>query len=104
MSDNVNHPSHYEKNCSIECIDSMLIAFGEEAVVHFCICNAYKYLWRHTNKNGMEDLDKARWYLRKASDIIDNARDTWHYGVIDEKLKILEEEVCRYIVIAKKEA
>ena len=36
---------------------------GREAVKSFCLCNAYKYLWRHKNKNGLEDLKKARWYL-----------------------------------------
>ena len=62
--DNVNHPSHYEKSCSIECIDAMRLAYGEKAVLDFCICNAFKYIWRHKAKNGTEDLDKAAWYIR----------------------------------------
>lgn len=60
--DNVNHPKHYADTCSIECIEAMEIAFGTEAVIHFCKCNAFKYLWRYQNKNGSEDLDKAKWY------------------------------------------
>ena len=64
--DNVNHPSHYEKSCSLECIDVMEAMFGSEYLIIFCLMNAFKYLWRHKNKNGMEDLNKANWYLNKA--------------------------------------
>ena len=69
MADNVNHPVHYADTCSMECIETMLIAFGAEAVFDFCICNAYKYLWRHKHKNGEEDLNKAAWYIDKAEEI-----------------------------------
>lgn len=62
MSDTINHPAHYE-TAGVECIDAMEIAQGREAVKSFCLCNAYKYLWRHKNKNGLEDLKKARWYM-----------------------------------------
>ena len=62
--DPVNHPAHYTSG-SIECIDAMQAAFGVEAVKDFCLCNAFKYLWRHRNKNGVEDLKKARWYLNR---------------------------------------
>lgn len=62
--DNVNHPKHYnnsEASCSkcgnqIECIDIT-------RHMNFNVGNAIKYLWRHTDKNGLEDLRKARWYL-----------------------------------------
>ena len=67
--DNVNHPEHYANSCSLECIDAMLIAYGEQAVYDFCICNAFKYLWRHKNKNGLEDLFKADWYIKKAKEL-----------------------------------
>lgn len=60
--DNVNHPSHYETG-KFECIDVMLETQGVEAVKSFCICNAFKYLYRH--KNGVEDVKKAIWYLNK---------------------------------------
>ena len=43
----------------------MQAAFGDEAVKYFCLCNAFKYLWRHRNKNGVEDLKKCRWYLNR---------------------------------------
>lgn len=63
--DNVNHPKHYEGSTSLECIEAMQIAFGTEAVIDFCKCNAFKYLWRYKNKNGLEDLKKANWYCER---------------------------------------
>lgn len=62
--DNVNHPSHYETG-KFECIDVMIETQGIEAVKAFCICNAFKYIYRHKNKNGVEDVKKAIWYLNK---------------------------------------
>lgn len=63
-TDNVNHPSHYE-NGKVECIDAMIETQGAGAVQSFCICNAFKYIWRHKNKNHLEDVKKAIWYLNK---------------------------------------
>lgn len=62
--DPVNRPAHYTSG-GIECIDAMQAAFGAEVVKGFCLCNVFKYLWRHRNKNGVEDLKKARWYLNR---------------------------------------
>lgn len=62
--DNVNHPSHYESG-QFECIEVMLETQGKEAVVDFCLCNAFKYLYRHRRKNGIEDIKKAKWYIDK---------------------------------------
>lgn len=62
--DPVNRPAHYTSG-GIECIDAMQAAFGAEVVKGFCLCNAFKYLWRHRNKNGVEDLKKACWYLNR---------------------------------------
>lgn len=66
--DNIN-PDHY-KNTSLECIEVMIIAFGRESVIQFCMLNSFKYLWRWKNKNGDEDLVKAKWYIDKAREII----------------------------------
>lgn len=70
MADNIN-PSHYKDSCSLECIETMLVAFGYEYVYYFCLINAYKYMWRYKNKNGEEDVRKAEWYLNKAKEIYD---------------------------------
>lgn len=63
-NDNVNHPSHYGTG-NFECIDVMIETQGKEAVMDFCVCNAFKYIYRHNNKNGVEDIKKAKWYLDK---------------------------------------
>ena len=60
--DSVNHPTHYAG--SIECIDAMADAFGEEATKAFALGNAFKYLWRCKKKGCYaQDLMKARWYI-----------------------------------------
>lgn len=68
--DLVNHPPHYETG-GIECIDAMVETQGVVAVMDFCICNAFKYLWRHGRKNGIEDVRKAIWYLNKYVELAD---------------------------------
>lgn len=72
--DVVNHPTHYETG-KFECIDVMLETQGKQAVTDFCVCNAFKYLYRHGRKNGVEDLKKARWYLDKAIGLIEGDDD-----------------------------
>lgn len=71
--DSVNHPKHYCKG-GIECIDAMIAAYGIEAVMCFCKCNSFKYIWRFDIKNGIEDINKAIWYQKK-------------YIELEEKLK-----------------
>ena len=72
--DNIN-PDHYKSETSLECIEAMEIIFGVEAVCKFCLCNAWKYVWRWKNKNGTEDLKKAMWYIDRAKsyDVIENS-------------------------------
>ena len=62
--DKVNHPSHYTQG-GIECIDAMEAALGKQVVIDFCLGNAFKYIFRCKNKNGLEDVKKANWYLNK---------------------------------------
>lgn len=64
----VNHPSHYNQG-GMECIDEMILVFGKEATMDFCLCNAWKYRYRANAKNGQEDLDKANWYLAKYKEL-----------------------------------
>lgn len=77
MTDNVNHPAHYETG-KFECIEVMLETQGVEAVLNFCQCNAFKYLYRAKRKNGLEKvegIDTTRgWYTSlttKLSDLSD---------------------------------
>lgn len=66
MVDNVNHPSHYETG-KFECIEVMEEAIGFEDVMSFCLCNAFKYIYRSKKKHAdnTEDVKKAIWYLNK---------------------------------------
>lgn len=70
--DMVNHPSHYTQG-GIECIDALKAAtvskVGIEAV---CTANAIKYLWRYEEKNGIEDVKKARWYIDRLIKELEN--------------------------------
>jgi hypothetical protein len=62
-ADNVNHPQHYTTG-KVECIDALEAATSElKGIEAVCTANAIKYLWRWKLKNGVEDLKKARWYL-----------------------------------------
>ena len=63
MSDAIN-PDHY-KTGKYECIDVMIEALGKTAVMDFCLCNAFKYIYRCGRKNGIEDIKKAQWYINK---------------------------------------
>lgn len=62
----VDHPSHYAGE-KYECIEVMREVFGDEATKHFCLLNAFKYLWRcgKKHKTPDEDIAKAVWYLEK---------------------------------------
>ena len=68
---NVDHPNHYNQG-GMECIDEMLLIFGKDAVMNFCLCNAWKYRYRANAKNGQEDLDKANWYINKYKELKTN--------------------------------
>lgn len=63
--DNVNNPSHYNKG-KIECIDAIEVAVSDlSGIEAVCTANVIKYMWRWKQKNGIEDLSKARWYLSR---------------------------------------
>lgn len=63
--DPVNHPNHYCREGGMESIDEMLLVFGKEATMHFCLLNAWKYRYRAADKNGAEDIAKSDWYIAK---------------------------------------
>ncbi len=73
--DPVNRPRHYNREGAMESIDEMVLVFGPEAVMHFCLCNAWKYRYRATAKNGEEDLKKSDWYMRKYRELKEAGHD-----------------------------
>jgi len=68
--DMVNHPIHYNK-AGIETIDAIGAATNE-GFKYYLQGNILKYIWRYEYKNGVEDLQKAQWYLKKLIEIYDD--------------------------------
>ena len=65
MTDNINKPNHYTFG-KFECIDVIEELSKQnnlQGIEGFLYGNIIKYLWRYKHKNGIEDLQKARWYL-----------------------------------------
>jgi len=60
--DKIN-PEHYKKG-GVEVID-FIAAVLQKDFDAYCIGNVLKYCSRWKNKNGVEDLKKAQWYLNK---------------------------------------
>ena len=69
-ADMVNSPPHYNQ-AGIECIDAIQAA-TDEGYRCYLQGNIIKYLWRYRYKNGVEDLKKAKWYLEKLIEEIDD--------------------------------
>lgn len=69
----VSHPSHYQSKNGIEVID-VIEAFTEdlEGIEAVCAGNAIKYLCRWSKKNGVQDLEKSIWYIRKLINVLNS--------------------------------
>ena len=65
MSDVVNKPEHYRQG-GVECIEAIKAAVTTAPPVQAVfVANILKYVWRYREKNGTQDLMKARWYLNE---------------------------------------
>lgn len=88
----VNHPPHYKTKSGLETID-IIEALVEEldGVEGYNIGNAIKYLSRWKKKGGLQDLEKARWYLNRVIEHIeknqksDISHGKYAWGGSDEK-------------------
>ena len=60
----VLHPSHYQSESGLEVID-VIEAFTSDlnGIEATDTGNILKYMCRWKNKNGLQDLEKAQWYL-----------------------------------------
>lgn len=66
--DMVNEPPHYTHG--MECIDEMILVFGKEAAMNFCLLNCWKYRYRAPYKGDVEEnMEKSRWYLNKYKEL-----------------------------------
>lgn len=65
-NDPVNHPSHYKTSSGLEAID-VIDAFTEDLKGYESVYTSQvlKYTLRWKHKNGLEDLEKANWYLTR---------------------------------------
>ena len=61
---NVDHRLHYNQG-SKETIEILKDFLTEDEFKGFLKGNVLKYMHRYKFKNGMEDLNKASWYLDK---------------------------------------
>jgi len=64
IKDNIN-PNHYQKG-NIEVIDFIL-----DQNFNYLEGNIIKYVSRYKDKNGLEDLKKAQWYLNRLTQTLD---------------------------------
>lgn len=60
----VSHPSHYQSESGLEVID-VIEAFTSDlnGIYATDTGNVIKYILRWNSKNGLQDLEKAAWYL-----------------------------------------
>tara|TARA_R110000744_G_scaffold63348_2_gene130377 strand:+ start:2230 stop:2466 length:237 start_codon:yes stop_codon:yes gene_type:complete len=60
------NPSHYKQG-DIECIDAIKASMTLAQFQGYLKGNIMKYLWRYEHKSneGLEDLNKAQWYMDK---------------------------------------
>lgn len=85
MIDNVNHPSHYTQG-SIECIDALKAAtVGKTGIEAVCVANVIKYCWRYEEKNGLEDVKKAQFYINRLIQELEEKKEsnTFHDPDVD---------------------
>lgn len=63
--DMVNRPPHYTQG-GVECIEAIKAAVtGREPYQAWLTGQVIKYIWRYPYKNGLEDLEKAEFYLKR---------------------------------------
>ena len=67
----VSHPSHYQSKSGLEVIN-VIAAFTEglEGIEAVDTGNAIKYICRWKDKNGVQDLEKAMWYIQHLIDYL----------------------------------
>lgn len=70
----VAHPAHYQTSNGLETIDVME-AFTEDMAGYEAVCtsNVLKYICRWKKKNGLEDLKKAEWYLKRLIERVESS-------------------------------
>lgn len=72
----VNHPKHYQSETGIEVIDVMEgFTFDLKGAEAVNTSNVIKYILRWKQKNGLQDLEKCRWYLDRLINHVKNLEE-----------------------------
>ena len=76
MVDMINHPAHYKAANGLEVIN-VIEAFTAKltGIQATDTGNIIKYICRWKEKNGLEDLKKAQWYLDHLINIIEKENE-----------------------------
>ena len=86
----VSHPSHYQSNGGLEVID-VIEAFTADlkGIEATDTGNVIKYICRWKHKNGIQDLEKAMWYLQH---LIDNVKEAENKSSGDRPCKHIKKD------------
>lgn len=96
MHDPVNSPKHYaDTDGGIECIEAIEASMSTEEFKGFLKGNVQKYVWRYAQKNGAEDLKKAKWYLERLITIVVMG-EAMAKATIRDSSKTLAEAIANY--------
>lgn len=61
----VSHPNYYMLENGMQVIDIQAgVTFDLKGIECICTANAIKYISRWKGKNGIQDLEKAMWYIQ----------------------------------------
>ncbi len=66
------NPNHY-KRYRLEMIDNMQNSMTHDEFIGWLKGNVMKYISRFQDKNGLTDLEKAKWYLNKLAEVVADA-------------------------------
>lgn len=86
----VSHPKHYQSETGLEVIDVIeAFTFDLKGIEATDTGNILKYMCRWKQKNGVQDLEKAMWYLQH---LIDHVKKFEAENAEKDKLKAAEVE------------
>lgn len=74
----VSHPSHYQSETGLEVIDVIeAFTFDLKGIEAVDTANVLKYVCRWDKKNGLQDLEKAMWYLQHLIEHVRKSREEY---------------------------
>lgn len=113
----VSHPDHYQSETGLEVIDVIeAFTFDLKGIEATDTGNVLKYMCRWKSKNGLQDLEKAQWYLTHLIEHVkklkeenepyipmhEDSDEPFRYGLIYETRCEAEEMLDFMLRIAKK--